>query len=231
MSKKAPVTNILRAISDLRTNRFSFKGPSDIDEVTLPAGLSRVTCNNFIGIAFVDVENKNIVNMFSLEPGKRHVVRRPDNVGVIVECEPETIWFVEYSNRFNQSDPNKVEETLLRPRTQQEEMQDYLNEVAARALGGEIAQRLRTEGIDMDNDDYSEYVEDDEHAPLSVHQMKLIIQTMEDDLKQEIQRKKQKDIEEEAPPVTLKTGARAPKKPAPAGSKDSELPVMDEPEV
>lgn len=212
MSKKqVSLRDAFTAISDLRTHRFSFKGPSNIDEATLPPGLSRVTCFDFIGIAFVDVENKNILSMFSLEPGKRHVVRRPENVAVIVECAADTVWFVEYSNRFNKSDPNRVEAALLRPRTPKEEMQDYLNEVAARALGREISEGLRkgTHEFDMENDDYSEYLEDDEHAPLSVHQMKLIINELEKDLAAEIAAKKQMDIEQEAPPVPLRNSPGA----------------------
>lgn len=203
-----------KAISDLKTYRFQFTGPTGIDEDTLPCGLSRVTCHGFIGIAFVDVENKNIVNMFSLEPGKRHVIRRPENVRVIVECEPETVWFVEYSNRFNQSDPNRVEAALLRPRTPQEEMQDYLNEVAARALGAEIADGLRkgTHEIDMENDDYSEYLEDDEHAPLSVHQMKLIIDELEKDIREQTATSDSK--------VDIEAGAKKQAKPAANASAD-----------
>lgn len=218
------VVNIFRAISDLKTNRFSFQGPAGIDEDTLPCGLSRVTCQGFLGIGFVDVENKNIVSMFSLEPGKRHVIRRPENVRVIVECEPETVWFVEYSNRFNQSDPNRVEAALLRPRSPKEEMQDYLNEVAARALGKEIADGLRkgTLEIDMENDDYSEYLEDDEHAPLSVHQMRMIIDELEKDIRDQIAASdSQLDIEEEAPSVPLKkAGAKKQAKPAAIASAD-----------
>lgn len=226
---KSLVADAFKPISDLKTNRYQFKGPAGIDEETLPSGLSRVSCMGFIGIAFIDVESKAILNMFSLEPGKRHIIRRSNDVRVVVECEPDVVWFVEYSNRFNKSDPNRVEAALLRPRSQKEEIQDYLNEMAARALGSEYADGLRkgTHEIDMENDDYSEHLEDDEHAPLSVHQMKLIIGEMEKELKEEIARMENRDIEEEAPVFPLKTGetlSKSSKKGAPAPSKDSELP-------
>lgn len=204
MSKKlAAVQTLTKAICDFRTNRFVFTGPTSMDQCSIPVGLSRVTCNGFIGIAFINPESKEIVSMFSLEPGKRHVVKCPDGVLVVVECAPDVQWYVEYSNRFNKSDPTRVETTLVRPRTQQEEMQDYLNEVAARAAGAEHARMLR-EGkaeFDMSNDDWSETHEDDQIAPLTVYQMEGILKILQEDIAAE--RQVQKDIEEEDPAIPL----------------------------
>lgn len=197
----------MKALSDWLTNRYYYKGSDDGNNGNaLPVGLSRVTCTDFIGIAFIDHTKKEVVSMFSLEPGKVHVIKCPEGVQVVVETGEEVEWFVSYSNRFNKSDPTKVESALIRPRTQQEEMQDYINSVAARAMGAEIAQGLRsgTHELSMENDDYSEYQEDDEIAPLTVYQMESIIKVMQSDLAAEIAA--QKDIEEEAPPVPLKDG-------------------------
>lgn len=207
MSKK--LVELKKTICDFRTNRYAFKGPTSIDELSIPVGLSRVTCTGFIGVAFINVGSKCVSSMFSLEPGKVHVVKCPEDVLVMVECEPDVQWFVSYSNRFNQSDPTRVETSLVRPRSQREEMQDYLNEVAARAAGEEHARMLR-EGraeFDMDNDDWSETHEDDHIAPLSVYQMEGILKVLQEDIA--AQRQHQKDIEEEAPLVDLKGGADA----------------------
>lgn len=214
----------------LRTHRLFNEGPSDASDINpLPVGLSRVSCiGGYIGIAFVNHESREILSMFSLEPGKVHVVNVPNGVHVVVECESDVRWSVSYSNRFNKSDPTRIETTLLRPRTPQEEMQDYLNEVAARAAGDEVASNLRSGNyeVDMENDDYSEHLEDDLHAPLTVYQMEGIINEIQKDIEYEnmlIKKEQQQmDIEEEVPSIPLKTGARAPKKSAPADSKASE---------
>lgn len=220
MTKKV-FTKIGKAICDLRTNRYMFVGPSDMDEETIPAGLSRVSCTGFIGVAFISMESKEVISMFSLEPGKVHVVRRPDNVLVVVECDPAVHWSVVYSNRFNKSDPTRVETSLVRPRSQREEMQDYLNEVAARAAGEEHARMLR-EGraeFDMDNDDWSETHEDDHIAPLSVYQMEGILKVLQEDIA--AQRQQQIDIEEEAPLTTLKTPSSSVNEPPAIEGPDS----------
>lgn len=198
-------------LSDYRTQRYHYTGPSEVGNGNVfPVGLCRVACTDFIGVAYVDPVGREIVSMFSLEPGKIHVVKTPDNVDVVVECDPAAQYFVSYSTRFNKSDPTRIESTLIRPKTPQEEMQDYLNEVAARAASAEISRALR-EGraeFDMTNDDYDEDKEDDEIAPLSVYQMEGILKVMQEDLAAKYAA--QKDIEEEAPPVDLKKGGNEP---------------------
>lgn len=210
---------------DLKTHFYSYQGPHDHTKDgtnALPSGLSRVTCSDFIAIAFLNRdEPREIINMFSLEPGKQHVVRTPDNVDVVIECGPKVKWSVKYSHRFNRSNPNRVA-VPIRPRTQQEEMQDYLNEAAARAFGKDIADKLRSgrAEFDISQDDYAEHYEDDEIAPLTTHQLSLIINEIQKDI-QHIQKmeQKQKDIEDEAPPVPLKDGnSNAGTKGDPSGS-------------
>lgn len=223
-------------INDLRTHKHKGIGPDGGENGNvIPSGLSRFSCTGFVGIAFLDLENRAVVSMFSLEPGRIHVVRCPDNVLVVLECESDVEWFVSFSNRFNKSDPTRVESTLLRPRTPEEEMQDYLNEVAARASSAEIAQGIRRGEIeiDMTNEDFTEEYEEDEIAPLSVYQMQNMLDIINDDLLRAKEAKaKQKDIEEEAPPVDLKAGAKgAVKKAAPAASKASEPPAVESAEA
>lgn len=170
-------------------NHFrSFVGPQDSskDEV-LPVGLCRVSCMDIIGIGFVNADGE-VQSMFSLNPGKEHIVNVPSDVQVVVECSPKVKWFVKWSNRFNKSDPTRIEAALLRPRSDREEMQDYFNELTARALGGELASQLRSGVAEFDhtNDDYSEDHEDDCVTPFSTYQLGLIIDQLQADLKHQV---------------------------------------------
>lgn len=221
-------------IGQFKTHSFMHQGPSKLEDGNpLPVGLSRVSCNDFIGIAFLSREEKpEIVSMFTLNPGRRHVVKVPDEVDVIVECGPKVKWHVSYSPRFNKSDPNRIS-SLVRPKSQREEMQDYLNEAAARAYGKNVADALASgkAEFDISADDYSENLEDDEIAPLTTHQLGLIIEEIKSDIEaiQKSHKSKQSDIEEEAPPVPLKTSSKdRPKGDSSALAKTGEVKQKEE---
>lgn len=187
-----------------RNYTFPYTGPSKIEDGNpIPVGLSKISCTDYISIAYLDRSSEApIVNMFTLDPGKQHVVRCPSGVDVVVECGKNVKWIVKYSQRFNKSDPNR-HAVKVRPRSQMEEMQDYLNEAAARAYGKDLAEKLRKGQVEFDisQDDYSEQHEEDEVAPLTTHQLGLIIEEIQADILA-----RQKDVEEEAPPVPLKDG-------------------------
>lgn len=171
-------------------NRKDYVGPLDgqqgID--VFQPGINRVSCDGQLGIAFID--QGEVTDMFSLDPGQ-HRVKFPGNgVVVIVECEPETKWFVKYGGVFNPSDPTRIEASLVRPRSQQQEMQAYMNELAARAFGRQISDDLRSgrAEFDVSQDDYSEDIESDEQAPLSVYQLNYMMEEL------------QREIAERTPP-------------------------------
>lgn len=155
----------------------TFKGPVNVSDMEAPiivlqAGINRITTNGQLGIAFI--EQGEVTDMFSLDPGTHRVKYPGDHVIAIFECEPETKWFVKYGGWFNPSDPTRIEASLVRPRTQQQEMQAYMNELAARAFGKQISDELRSGQAEFDasQDDYSLDHEDDTQAPLSVYQLK-----------------------------------------------------------
>lgn len=155
----------------------SLDGQQSVD--VFQAGINRVTTDRQLGIAFI--EAGEVIDMFSLDPGT-HRVKFPGNgVVVVVECDPETKWFVKFGGMFNPSDPTRIEASLVRPRTQKQEMQDYMNELAARAFGKQISDDLRAGVAEFDSseDDYSEEHEEDSQAPLSTFQLDLIMQELQ----------------------------------------------------
>lgn len=155
------------------------KGPkTDIEAPLLPIGRSVIMTGGHLSIAFVSPDGI-AQTMFVLDPG-RHIVRCPEQVSVVVECDKSVKWSVRWPGRFNPADPTRVDASLVRPRTQKEEMQDFVNEMIARTVRGVTAQQLR-EGkaeIDVENDNYDEDMEDDYDSPLSAHQMELIMEEM-----------------------------------------------------
>lgn len=173
---------------------------SEIVSVFQP-GINRLSCDGQLGIAFVD--SGEVTDMFTLDPGQ-HRIKYPDaSVVVIVECEPGTKWFVKSGGVFNPSDPTRIEASLVRPRSQREEMQAYVNELAARAYGKAMADDLRAGRAEFDTsqDDYSEEHEDDTQAPLSTHQLEFMMQEMQ----LEIQRRQEAERTSQVPPGDVNT--------------------------
>lgn len=153
----------------------------------LPVGYSKFTCSDMVTIGYISDEG-TIRDMFALDAGT-HFLMCPSDVHVVVDCAPKSKWSVAWPSPFNPFDPTRVNASLVRPRSPKEEMQDYINEVYARALGGERAQMLRTgkAEIDMDNDDWDDD-DDSFDAPMSVHQMQNMVDILQQDLvrKQEL---------------------------------------------
>lgn len=174
-----------------RSITTNFQGPTDSSQrEVLPVGISRVQTDGYLGIAYVTQDGETL-SMFCLNPGKaRHIVHCPKNVMVVVECDATCKWSVKKSNRYEPADPNRVEMAVVRPKSDFEEMQDYLNEAAARALGAENARKLRSGEMEIDTsmDDYSDEHEQDAHVPLSIHQMTLITEQISQDIKKEKKR-------------------------------------------
>jgi hypothetical protein len=152
------------------------------EEPILPVGISRVTCNGYLSIGFINDDGETL-SMFTLNPGT-HIIRRPSDVHVILQCEQDTQWFVYWPGRFDRSDSTKISETLIRPRSSQEEMADYLNEMIARVSSRKSSEMLRSgkAEIDFSDEDYEDD-SDDYDSPLSVHQMSLIMDVLEADIK------------------------------------------------
>lgn len=204
---------MIAALRDWRNKSFYHVGPCDFAQGNpLPVGLSKVTTDGQLAFAFLDPESKEVVSMFSLDPGK-HIVKVPADVHIIAECKKDVKWLVQYSKNFNKSDPTRIEASVLRPRDPREEMREYFNEVAARAMGSDWSEKLKKGEAEIDTtyDDYSEYLPDDDGMipPMTVHQLGLVIDELQKDIKRSndaiAKAKAQKDIEEEAPPVPLKT--------------------------
>lgn len=191
-------------------HKKDYFGPIDgheKDVVIFQPGINRVTTDGQLGIAFID--NGEVTDMFSLDRGT-HRVKFPGNgVIAVVECDPDTHWFVKSGGVFNPADPTRVDAALIRPKSQREEMQDYMNDLAARAMARSEQDMLRSGQAEFDptEDDYSEDLEEDGTAPLSLSQLGLIMKELELDIKAS---RKQSDIEEEAPPVALKTPPSGP---------------------
>lgn len=169
----------------------------------LPIGLSRVTCDGILTIGYIDADG-TIRDMFALDPGT-HRVRCPSEVSVVVDCDKSTVWNVLWPSRFNPSDPTRIEAALVRPRSPKEEMADYVNQLFARTQQGMIAEALRTGNAELDisQDDYTEDLEEDYAAPLSVYQLQDMVKLMEADV-----RRKQ-----EAEKAAAKPPAKPPAKP------------------
>lgn len=163
------------------------KGDTDKDYI-FPVGRFKLNTTDDLTVAYVNHEGGDIRDMFVLEGGRSHIVMRPLGVVVTVECDKKTSWSVRWPGRFNPADPTRVEAELVRPRSQKEEIQDYLNEVAARTLDAERARKIRSGEAEFDfsNEDFSEEHEDDMDTPLSVHQLKDMIDIMQEDLKHEL---------------------------------------------
>lgn len=154
----------------------------DASDPILPIGICKVATHKPLSISYVD-HNGECVNMFVLEPGT-HNVKRQKNVNVIVSCDDDNKWSVIIPRRFERSDDTRIAAALVRPKSQSEEMQDYLNEIVARAIGGQTAQKLRSGNAEFDHseEDYDFDKEDDEDTPLSVHQMNIIMDELQKDL-------------------------------------------------
>lgn len=160
-------------------------GPTDKKASELfPNGISNLTTNEILTMAYIS-EDGEVLNMFALDPGT-HKVRVPSNVSVIVSTSKNTKWSVRWPSRWEPADSTRIAAALVRPLTPLEEMQDYLNITAARALAGENARKLKAGEATMDfsQDDYSEDHEDDHDSPLSIHQMELIMGQLQQDLRQ-----------------------------------------------
>lgn len=164
-----------------------YVGPaqSSIDDIILPVGLSRVKTSSHLSIAYINPDGQ-VTDMFVLDPGQ-HTVRLPSARSIVVDCDKKCNWIVIRPGRFCPSDPARVSAAMVRPRTQREEMQDYLNEMLARATGGRLAQQLRSgqAEIDISQDDYEDD-EDDSDSPLSVHQLEGLVSGLQADLKRKL---------------------------------------------
>lgn len=178
---------------------------SDIKPI-FPVGRSICYTTGMLSIAFINPDS-TVRDLFVLDPGK-HDVMCPSDVFVEVNCDKNVKWHVRWPNRFNPFDPVRVEASVLRPKNDREEMRDYLNELVARSVGGDTAEMLRSGKavIDLENDNYDEDEDEDQDTPLSIHQMGLIMDELQKDIVKARSRTKDiKDIEEEAPPIALKT--------------------------
>lgn len=181
----------------------------------LPVGLSRVITDGQLGIAFVSADGE-VTDMFSLDPGK-HRVKFPGDRHVIVECDPSVQWTVMWPGRFNLSDPTRIDASIVRPRSQQQELQDYVNELSARTMSRLEADALRSGNAEMDisQDDYTEELPEDDTIGLpSIHQLGIMI----DELKKDLEYQRQVEAEEISDPSPTEdpllppggTGAPAP---------------------
>lgn len=188
---------ILKLLDPLRTvfGVFQHIGLKDSKKhgPILPIGLSRVITEDYLSVGYIDADG-NIRDMFVLEPGK-HRVMCPSDVHVVIDCAVKARWSVRWPSRFNPADPTRVEASLVRPRSQREEMQDYVNERLAQVLAGENARKLRSgeAEIDFSQDNYDEDLEDDMDSPLSVYQLEGLVSHLERDL--EHKRKAIKDLD------------------------------------
>lgn len=177
----------------------------DDDDQIFPVGLSKVTTDSMLSIAYID-RHGQVQSMFVLNPGQ-HRVSLPAHVHVVVSTAKNAKWSVRWPSRFEPSDPNRISAALVSPKSQKEEMQDYLNEIVARALSGQQAQQLRdgTAEFDPTQDDYSEYHEDDHDSPLSVYQMQLIMDQFSTEIEQ-----KRHEGSPPAEPLLKKSDSRDP---------------------
>lgn len=206
-------------LSDIR----NFVGTADSSKGEIfPVGRCKVVCDGMLAVAFITSDGV-AMSMFVLTPGT-HTVQTPDGVQVVVECDKRVRWSVTIPGRFNPSNPDRVSASLVRPRTQQEEMQDYLNEIVARALGGQQAQQLRSGQAEFDHsqDDYTEDSEDDYDTPLSVHQMTMIMDELQRDLVAQMKREQDSSVPKDgSSPGAPAPGSNQSQMPPPGGSKAS----------
>lgn len=196
-------------------------GPSQGEEQPLPVGHSLVTTDGPLVVTFITPDGEPS-RVFYLDIGQ-HNLLTPSQVHVVVDCDAAVRWSVRWPRRWNPSSPLRVAVPLVRPQTQEEELRRYVQQLVAQATGKDVA------GAPLDNDD--DFSEHDEEfgldAPESIHQLQYMAREMElEARRQEAMRlareREQKDIESEAPPVPLKTGAKgANSKPAPAGTLTS----------
>lgn len=170
------------------------------DEITFnefPVGLCTINTSTYLSLTFIDADG-SAFHLFCLNPG-RHTVNRPHTaVHIMAETTTDNRWSITQPSRFQPSDPTRVSAALVRPLSQREEMQDYVNELISRALGGKLADDLRAgkAELDLSEDDYSEEHEDDHDSPLSTYQMQILI----DELSQELALKQGKPTSPEPPP-------------------------------
>lgn len=176
-------------------------------EEIFTVGRNIVSTNGVAVIHFVDPDAV-IRSVLPLDVG-RHVVLIPQDVLVRVECADDVEWSVSWPARFNPFDLTRVEVSLAKPLSEFDQMKQYLNELAARTLGGNVARALRSGDaeFEFEHDDYSEEHEDDAYAPLSTHQLSIMIAAMQQDL----------------------AAAQAASSPAKPSSSVDETPVVDPP--
>lgn len=186
-----------------------------------PKGLSRVSTTHPLAVAYV---LGNVTHhMFVLDPGV-HTVKYPGNYNVIITSDKLCKWSVRWPSRFDKANPTRVAAALIRPKSQREEMADYVNEMVARAIGGKTQEQLRSgqAEVDISEEDWREETEDDYDSPLSIYQMELIMNSMANDIKAARAAKAKQDS---GTPPPDKPDLNKIQTPAPAGTIPSEPPA------
>lgn len=109
-----------------------YVGPQDDSKEPLfPKRVFWLVTMSPLVITYLD-QNGEAAQIFLLEPG-RHYVKPMVGHHVLVDCDEDCNWHVEWPNIFTVVDPTRVSAAVMRPRSQNEEMQDYFNMLVAKA--------------------------------------------------------------------------------------------------
>lgn len=150
-------------------------GPKSTSKETLfPCGHCYVNTLGPLVVTFIGPDAA-ILSIFMLDTGRHHL-RVPRDILVEVECDEDVRWSVEWPRRWNPADSTRVEVPVTRPRSQQEEMKEYVSMLVARATGQDIKP-----GEVHDEDDFE--LDDEEFnldAPESIYQLEYMIREMQE---------------------------------------------------
>lgn len=137
----------------------------DLKSSSFRPGLNWLSTLGALCISYSDRQTGECVNTFVVEAGT-HLLRVPGHCTVDVECHDKVGWQVQNYDPLEHPDQTPHELTVVRPRSWKDEMKEYAYSLVAK-LTGATREEIETAEDAADFD-----VDDDDGAPLTLHEIR-----------------------------------------------------------
>lgn len=141
-------------------------GPVE-DAPEFDPGLNHFSCLAPTCITFTNKVTGEIGHTFVCDTGS-HFIRVPTDHSVSVDCAEDVKWNNRKYDPVEYPDDTPVELTVIRPRSMQDEIKDMARVMVARHLG------IGVNEVELPGDFEDFDLEDDDDAPLSLHQIRVM---------------------------------------------------------